>query len=90
LVRDPKHPGMSSSVESFVEGLDTERIIVPTVTLDDLLTQLEVEKVDFLSMDIELSEPRALSGFDINKFRPELVCIEAHRQVRDQIYAYFV
>jgi FkbM family methyltransferase len=89
LVRDPQHPGMSTGIQSFVEGLDTERIIVPSVTLDDLLTKLEVEKIDFLSMDIELLEPRALSGFDIGRFKPELVCIEAHRQVRDQIYSYF-
>jgi len=40
-------------------------------------------------MDIELSEPPALAGFDIEKYRPELVCIEAHRQVRESILAYF-
>jgi FkbM family methyltransferase len=90
IVRDPKHPGMSSAIDSFVKGLETERVVVPSITLDDLLTKIGVEKINFLSMDIELSEPRALSGFDINKFKPELVCIEAHRQVRDQIYSYFV
>ncbi len=32
-------------------------------------------------MDIELSEPKALAGFTIERFKPELVCIEAHPEV---------
>jgi FkbM family methyltransferase len=62
---------------------------VPTTTLTDLLTREGVEKVDFLSMDIELAEPQALAGFDIDRFRPAFVCIEAHPQVRQAILDYF-
>jgi hypothetical protein len=40
-------------------------------------------------MDIELSEPKALAGFDIRRFKPQLVCIEAHPEVRQQILDYF-
>ena len=40
-------------------------------------------------MDIELSEPKALAGFTIERFKPELVCIEAHPEVRQQILDYF-
>ena len=40
-------------------------------------------------MDIELSEPAALRGFDIGRFRPSLVCIEAHYDVRQPIVDYF-
>jgi hypothetical protein len=36
-------------------------------------------------MDIELSEPKALAGFDIDRFKPALVCIEAHPDVRQRI-----
>ena len=32
---------------------------------------------------------KALAGFDVERFRPELVCIEAHPQVRQQILDYF-
>jgi FkbM family methyltransferase len=60
---------------------------VPTITLNELLEG--VEKIDLLSMDIEEAEPQALAGFDIERFRPELVCIEATATVRDQIAAYF-
>lgn len=62
---------------------------VPTATLNAVLEQAGVRKVDFLSMDIELAEPKALRGFDIDRFKPELVCIEAHEEVRQQILDYF-
>jgi hypothetical protein len=79
----------STAVPDFVSGRKTEEVKVPTITLNDLLARLGTKKIDFLSIDIELWEPRALAGFDIDKYRPELVCIEAHHQVRDQILAYF-
>jgi FkbM family methyltransferase len=52
-------------------------VVVETITLNDLLDRAGVEKIDFLSMDIERGEPPALAGFDIERFRPELVCVEA-------------
>lgn len=61
---------------------------VQTITLNDLLSKLEVKKIDFLNMDIELHEPAALAGFDIEKYNPDLVCIEFHEAVRSQITAY--
>jgi FkbM family methyltransferase len=62
---------------------------VPTITLTDLLTAAKLTRIDFMSMDIELSEPAALKGFDIETFRPALVCIEAHAEVRQAIIDYF-
>lgn len=62
---------------------------VTTTTLDDLLTRLGVSRIDFLTMDIELAEPQALAGFSIDRFKPRLVCIEAHLPVRQQILDYF-
>lgn len=62
---------------------------VPTVTLDDLLPRAGVTKIDFLSMDIELSEPKALAAFDLRRYAPRLVCIEAHPQTRQHILDYF-
>ena len=62
---------------------------VRTVTLNDLLARERVERIDFLSMDIELAEPRALAGLNVERYRPALVCIEAHSQVRQAILDYF-
>jgi FkbM family methyltransferase len=59
-----------------VKDFKPKPIQVATITLDDLLERNEIETIDFLSMDIEGAEPMALAGFDIERFRPALVCIE--------------
>ena len=61
-----------------------------TTTLDDILARTKIERIDFLSMDIELHEPAALKGFALDRFAPRLVCIEAHPQVRQEILDFFV
>ncbi len=66
-----------------------DKLKVPTITLNDLLTQSGISRFDLLSMDIELGEPAALAGFEIQKYRPSLVCIEAHKEVRNQVLEYF-
>ena len=69
--------------------LEPREISVPTITLDEALDQNGVSRIDFLSMDIEGGEPPALAGFDIRRFRPELVCIESDPSTRAAILAYF-
>jgi hypothetical protein len=58
-------------------------------TMDSLLAEAGITAIDFLSMDIELGEPVALAAFDIERYRPTLVCIEAHAQTRQAILDYF-
>jgi FkbM family methyltransferase len=67
----------------------SEEIQVPTITLTALLERAGVAKVDFLSMDIEGFEPQALAGFDIERFKPELACVEAKPLGRNAINKYF-
>jgi FkbM family methyltransferase len=62
---------------------------VHTITLNDLLPRAGISKVDFMSMDIELAEPQALAGLDIERFSPRLVVVEAHPEVRQQLLDYF-
>jgi FkbM family methyltransferase len=64
-------------------------IQVPSITLDHLLGAERVEKVDFVSMDIEGSEPAALEGFDIERYRPDLLCVEVQTYTRERLLAYF-
>ena len=61
------HTVVSSADRAFTErtGANPREVIVPTITLNDLLPKHGIERVDFLSMDIELSEPKALAGFDV-------------------------
>lgn len=84
-------PWVASSNRGFTErwGKASEIKKVPTITLNDLLHAEQIDAADFVSMDIELSEPKALAGFDIRRFGPALVCIEAHPEVRQDILDYF-
>ena len=54
---------------------------IPLVTVDDLLAIGEIERVDFLKMDIEGVEMNALQGAaaTIRKFRPKLAICVYHR-----------
>jgi len=70
-------------------GKDAKEVTAATITLNDLLESEHVASLDFMTMDIELWEPKALAGFDIERFKPQLVCVEAHPEVRQQILEYF-
>ena len=67
-------PFVSSSSASFTRTFakDLVQQEVMTVTLNDLLASLRLETFDFLSLDIELAEPKALAGFDIERYHPKL------------------
>lgn len=62
---------------------------VATITLDDLLARNGLTRIDLLSMDIEGSEPKALAGFDIERYRPRLVVIEVTPDTQLSIGEYF-
>jgi len=66
-----------------------EEIRVSTITLTKLLEDAGVERIDLLSMDIEGHEPTALAGFDIDRFRPALVCIEVYHAGQETLGTYF-
>lgn len=89
-VADRNSLGASSS-RRFTEGFGgtIAEVRVPTIALTDLLDRVRVGRIDLLSIDVELSEPKVLAGFDIRRFKPALVCIEAHADVREQILEYF-
>jgi FkbM family methyltransferase len=82
----------SSKERAFTMSYTPEEPVaraVATISLDDLIRAADLETIDFLSIDIELSEPQALAGFDIEAAAPRLVCIEAHPETRQAILDYF-
>jgi FkbM family methyltransferase len=83
-----KH-GLNASGNPDVAVVPTTETTVPSTTITAALEAAGITAIDFLSMDIELYEPQALKGFDIDRFRPALACIEAHPVVRQQILDYF-
>jgi FkbM family methyltransferase len=71
------------------KDLNVKSKVVPTITMNDLLDREKITKIDFLSMDINGSEPTALSAFDIQRFSPDLVHVEVHPRNRKVLSAYF-
>jgi len=77
----------TASGRSFGSYDEPEEIEVPMTTLDALLEQEGVTKVDLLAMDIEGHEAAALRGFDIERFQPELIVVEGRDR---EVSAYLV
>jgi len=54
-----------------------ERYIVECITINTLIKEhANFSEPDFLSIDIEGSEKKALSKCDFTKFKPKIICIE--------------
>lgn len=69
--------GLSTAEEDVAKHLKVvKEIEVPTRTLDDILEAQKVEHIDLLSIDVEGHYEEVLGGFDLERWRPELVCIE--------------
>jgi SAM-dependent methyltransferase len=60
-----------------------------TIRLTELLERENIEHIDFLHLDLATAELEALIGFDISRFRPELVCIRVYESTQEQIEKYF-
>ncbi len=58
-------------------GLTPTVIRVPTQTLNQILTQHRVTRIDFLKIDVEGSERDVLKSIDLNRWRPTVIVIES-------------
>lgn len=65
-----------------------QQVIVPLITLDYALAIHGVERVDYLSVDVEGRELDVLRGFEIARWRPRLVIVE-NNNLYDELIAYF-
>lgn len=59
---------------------NTQEDKVPTLSIDDLVNSSSLDKLDFIKMDIEGAEPRALQGArkTLEKFKPKLAIAIYH------------
>jgi FkbM family methyltransferase len=57
--------------------------IVPVKTLKEVFKENKVDHIHFLKVDVEGFEYEVLLGNDWQKYRPEVVCIEANHLVKD-------
>jgi FkbM family methyltransferase len=82
-----------ASGKAFGADFEPEVIVIETITLNDLLDREGVRRIDLLAMDIEGNEPKALAGFDIDRFQPALVVIERSldpaSEGKNEVHRYF-
>lgn len=71
----------NSGMSSLVEETGGETIDVAVTTIDDLVKELGLERVDYIKMDIEGAEREALRGGlqTISAFRPRILLETYHR-----------
>lgn len=60
------------------------KITVPCYTLNHIIICYEIPKIDLLVIDVEMHEKEVLQGFDLMKWNPRMVIIEAHEYHEDR------
>jgi FkbM family methyltransferase len=69
-----------STLKSIIGNpLSGKKVRVRLRTLDSILAEANIGRIDFLSVDVEGMELAVLQGFDLQKHRPRLILIEDHR-----------
>ena len=78
LHEDPDNTAADSFVIDQAGWQDIQNI--PVTTIDALVAELHLPRVDFIKMDIEGAEPRALKGArkTLKRFRPRLAISSYH------------
>ncbi|MGJ9412775.1 FkbM family methyltransferase [Aeromicrobium sp. CF4.19] len=58
-------------------GISTTPVEVPATTLDSVLEQAGARAIDFVTIDVEGHERAVLAGFDLRRWRPEVILLES-------------
>jgi FkbM family methyltransferase len=62
---------------------DIKEYEVPITTIKSIYLKYSPPKVNFMKIDVEGYEYEVINGNDWNKYRPEIICIEANHVVKD-------
>ena len=72
-------------------GLAWREVRVAVRTLDSMLEEVQASRIDFVSIDVEGAELSVLRGFDIRRWKPDVVFVETNAARRDpEVRRYFV
>jgi FkbM family methyltransferase len=76
---DPKNSAADSFVLQREGAVELEK--VPLTTIDKLMAELKLERVDYIKFDIEGAEPKALAGAKetLAKYKPRLSIASYHQ-----------
>ena len=76
---EPENDGISYSALDIKYNMPNhpyEEITVNVIKLDTLLGNLGVDKIDFLSIDVEGWELEVMEGFSTEKYNPKVILLE--------------
>ena len=65
-----------NQANSFKFYDNLKKVRVQITTLDSIIKNLEIKKIDFLNIDVEYRDFKALQGLNLNNVRPSLIAIE--------------
>jgi FkbM family methyltransferase len=65
-----------NQANSFKFYENVEKVKVQITTLNNIIENLEIKKIDFLNIDVEYRDFKALQGLNLNNVRPSLIAIE--------------
>lgn len=78
-------PSVANNYKVAFKSFDgyVKKFPVRIESINSLLTKNKVDKVDYLTIDIEGTEIDALKSFDIDKYQPKLFVIEAMNKQKE-------
>jgi len=85
-----------NQANSFKYYDDVKKVKIKTTTLDNIIKNLEIKKIDFLNIDVEYTDFKVLQGLNLNSVRPTLIAIEDNDAfdiadlVNSDIYKYLI
>lgn len=71
-----------------IHSIPHTEIMVNIRKLNTIIEEINLESIDFLSIDVEGWELEVLRGFDINKYRPKVILLENY--LHDEEYNKFM
>ena len=73
LTLDRRH---RKKLETLTGDAATERIEVPAKTVTEILDESGIERIDFMTIDVEGHEQGVLEGLDMDRWRPAVIIVE--------------
>ena len=85
-----------NQANSFKYYEDVKKVKIQITTLDNIIKNLGIKKIDFLNIDVEYTDFKVLQGLNLNSVRPTLIAIEDNDAfdiadlVNSDIYKYLI
>ena len=85
-----------NQANSFKHYENVKKVKIQITTLDNIIKNLGIKKIDFLNIDVEYTDFKVLQGLNLNSVRPTLIAIEDNDAfdiadlINSDIYKYLI